>query len=109
MIWNVAIIIVAVILAIIAFKFLVGIARTVVTVGLAILAIGLLWSLATGEDRLGMGPTAALIKDTTNSAVRTINHTTNGSVDMVVKLPEKSQYAPAPIDPESLAPQAGED
>jgi len=106
MAWTLILIIGAIILFALAIKFLVGLTRTVISVALAILAIGLVASLMTGNDYLGVGPTAAAVTD---GAAKTIEHTVNETVKLTVSLPETAQYKPAPIDEESFAPRADAD
>lgn len=54
---TIALIIIAVIAGIMALNFLLGLAKTVISLGCFIIAAGLLLSLLTGYDLFGVGPT----------------------------------------------------
>jgi len=53
-VFTVVIIVALIILAVVALKMLVGIARTVISIALLILAAGLLFSFLTGNDLFGI-------------------------------------------------------
>jgi len=58
-----------IILAVMALRFLAGIARTVISLALFVLAAGLLISLLTGNDLLGIGPTMGGVVNVVNASV----------------------------------------
>lgn len=84
---EIAVIAAIIIFAVIAIKFVMGIARVLATIGV-ILLIGALAFHFAGE---GMGPTMATVKDSAQKTVQTVNQTTNEAMDFVIKVPPKSK------------------
>ncbi|HLF55115.1 MAG TPA: hypothetical protein VI612_05345 [Candidatus Nanoarchaeia archaeon] len=60
-------------LAVMALHFLVGLVRTVVSLALFVIAAGLLISLMTGTDLIGIGPTMGSVVSTVNETVQNIS------------------------------------
>lgn len=88
--WTLLTIVGAIILLAIGVKFLSGIMRAIVILALTVFIIALALSYFTGEDYIGYGPTAQLVKDTTDDTKRTINHKVNDTVNLVVELPQRA-------------------
>ncbi len=61
-----------IVLAVLAQRFLVGIARIVITIGLFVIAAGLIISLLTGYDIIGVGPTMGTVVETVNKTTSSL-------------------------------------
>ncbi len=77
------------VLAVMALHFLVGLIRTIVSVSLFIIAAGLLISVLTGTDLLGIGPTMGSVADTVNETITAVEQPVNQTMEFVIDLPKQ--------------------
>jgi len=96
MIWKLTLAGAAIVFIILAIKFLYGIVRTVVSIALILFAIGMVVWYVAGEQ---ITATGAAIHNDYQKTVKTINHTVNETVSLVVALPDKAR-ASLPTDEE---------
>ncbi|PIN74592.1 hypothetical protein COV18_06895 [Candidatus Woesearchaeota archaeon CG10_big_fil_rev_8_21_14_0_10_37_12] len=80
---SLILIIVIILLTVTAIKFLVGAARTVITIGLIVLAIALILSVMSGKDPFEIKDTATGVTENVGQAIQGTTNTINETINAI--------------------------